>query len=361
MKPVIHVISGAALSRSFALQEGEQIIGRDNTAQIQIPSKEISRQHAKIMVSGSSISITDLQSSNGTIVNGKRVNASSLKHKDRIILGDVILEFRDESKFSPQKLDAGKTLVHQATKIMTERLKPKNLWPFFFMFFAISFLLISWITHSSYHSLLEDRLTKQSLVNAQNLVRYLAEKNRQDLQLQNHLLLDVTSVETEKGVIEARIISNTGRVLAPARSMDQTDQGPYVMEALNHASNEVILPSPKDTRGFYTLVHPIRVYDDRQGKYVILGVAKILFDTKKAVGPLPETKQLFYVMIFLSLLISVGMSWVATKSLSQPILHLAEKIQRWRTGQVYQNEDAPFKDWDPLYQAVQRAIEDIEK
>lgn len=361
MKPVLHVISGTAAVRSFELSQGDQVIGRENSADIQVPSKEISRQHAKITVQGNQIAIIDLQSSNGTIVNGKRINSKALKHKDRIILGDVILEFRDEEKFVAQKFDAGKTLYQQATKIMTERLKPRNLWPFFFLFFALSFTLVSWITHSSYKSLLYDRLTRTTIGNAQNLVRYVAEKNREDLKLQNHLLLDVSSIEAEQGVIQTTIISNKGRVLAPSKMIDKTDQGPYVMEALEHDSNDFMLPSPKNKKGHQIFVHPIRVYDDRQGKYVTLGVAKVIFSTEKAIGPLPETRQMFYLMLLFSLLVSVGLGWIASKALSLPIVHLAEKIQRWRTGQVYQSEDAPFKDWDPLYEALERAIEEVEK
>src|SRR5690606_34573338 len=175
-------------------------------------------------------------------------------------------------------------------------------------------------------SLLKEKLTQQSLQNAQNMVRYLAEKNREDLRLLNHLLLDISAVEGEKGVIEASIISNNGRVLAPAKQLDQTDLGPYVMEAMNHPSNNLILPSPRNANGHHTLVHPIRVYDDRQGKYVTLGVAKIIYSTDRSIGSLPETTHLFYFMLFISLLVSAGMGFIASKALTHPILHLAEKI-----------------------------------
>ncbi|MCB1196843.1 MAG: FHA domain-containing protein [Deltaproteobacteria bacterium] len=361
MKPVLHIISGVAATRSFDLRQGDQTIGRENSADIQIPSKEISRHHARITIQGEKVAIIDLQSSNGTIVNTKRVNSKALKHKDRIILGDVILEFRDEEKYIAQKFDGGKTLYQQATKVMTERLKPRNLWPYFFMFFGFSFVLVSWLMHSSYKSLLHDRLTQSYIQNAQNITRYLAEKNREDLKLHNHLLLDVSVVENEPGVIDAMVISNKGRILAPAKNADKTDQGPYVMEALSHDSNTLILPSPRNSKGHQVFVHPIRVYDDRQGKYVTLGVAKIIFSADKAIGDLPETDQMLYLMLLLSLLISMGLSWIVSKSLSIPITQLAEKVQRWRTGQAYQNQSAPFKDWDPLYQAIERAIEEADK
>lgn|GEM_PF-4858808 len=357
----LHIISGTALHRSFSLKQGEQFIGREQGVDIQIPSKEISRKHAKVVVRKDQIAIVDLQSANGTIVNGKRVNSKALKHRDRIILGDVILEFRDEEKYSAENYDGGKTLYQQATKVMSSKFKPRNLWPFFFLFFAVAFCLSSLVMHTAYTRLVMDRLTQASIHNAQNLVRYLAEKNREDLKRQNNLLLDVSSVESEPGVIQATIINRKGRVLAPTKNSDQSDQSPFVMEAINHSTNELMLPSPANTKGHQTFVHPIRIYDDRVGKYVTLGVAKIVFSTQKAIGRVQETRQLFYLMLLGSLILSMILSWVVSKSLSVPILKLAEKIQRWRTGQIYQKEPAPFKDWDPLYQAVERAIEETER
>lgn len=357
----IHIISGTALHRSFSLREGEQFIGREQGVDIQIPSKEISRKHAKIVVRKNQVAIVDLQSSNGTIVNGKRVNSKALKHRDRIILGDVILEFRDEEKYSAEHFDGGKTLYHQATQIMSSNFRPRNLWPFFFLFFALAFCGSTWVMHGAYHRLLVDRLSQSAAHQAQSLTRYLAEKNREDLKLKNHLLLDVSSVTSEPGVIEASIINRNGRVLAPTQKSDQSDQSPFVMEAINHTSNELMLPGPRNSKGHQVFVHPVRIYDDRVGKYVNLGVVKIVFSTKKAIGKVQETRQMLYLMLLGSLILSMILSWLVSKSLSVPILKLAEKIQRWRTGQIYQKEPAPFKDWDPLYQAVERAIEEAER
>jgi hypothetical protein len=52
---------------------------------------------------------------------------------------------------------------------------------------------------------------------------------------------------------------------------------------------------------------------------------------------------------------------MASKTLANPIQQLAEKIQQWRTGQTYTQDAAPFEDFKPLYEAVERAIEEVEK
>ena len=61
-----------------------------------------------------------------------------------------------------------------------------------------------------------------------------------------------------------------------------------------------------------------------------------------------------------NILFSVLLGWMASRTLSAPIQQLAEKIQQWRTGQVYSQDSAPFEDFKPLYEAVERAIEEVE-
>ena len=57
----------------------------------------ISRNHAKISVSGGEYVVTDLRSTNGTFVNGKKVEPGSpvsLKNGDRVMLSEEEFEFR---------------------------------------------------------------------------------------------------------------------------------------------------------------------------------------------------------------------------------------------------------------------------
>jgi hypothetical protein len=52
----------------------------------------VSRNHAKLFVSGDEVVIQDLGSTNGTFVNGDRVNRSALKDGDRVLIGTSILK-----------------------------------------------------------------------------------------------------------------------------------------------------------------------------------------------------------------------------------------------------------------------------
>ncbi len=82
-------------SREFALEEGENVLGRDPRASIFLDDASVSRRHARIVISGEGALIEDLQSKNGTFVRGAAIGAPSrIADGDEIQLGSVPLTFR---------------------------------------------------------------------------------------------------------------------------------------------------------------------------------------------------------------------------------------------------------------------------
>jgi DNA-binding winged helix-turn-helix (wHTH) protein len=82
-------------SREMALEEGENVIGRDPDVGIFIDHTSVSRRHARIRISGENAVVEDLGSKNGTFLRGERVEAaSSLADGDKLRLGSVDLLFR---------------------------------------------------------------------------------------------------------------------------------------------------------------------------------------------------------------------------------------------------------------------------
>lgn len=75
------------------LLQGEHVIGRDPVADIVIDSSTVSRRHARIVVCPGSVTVEDLQSKNGTFVNGKRVvRTMSLSTGDVLKVGRVSID-----------------------------------------------------------------------------------------------------------------------------------------------------------------------------------------------------------------------------------------------------------------------------
>lgn len=93
-------IAGAASGKVFFLDRPDSVIGRADDAQIKLLDEGISRTHARIQRTGDEYAVIDLQSTNGTFVNGARISAPTLLHEgDCINLGArAVLQFELRSK-----------------------------------------------------------------------------------------------------------------------------------------------------------------------------------------------------------------------------------------------------------------------
>jgi ABC transport system ATP-binding/permease protein len=88
------VQQGPEPGRKIDLTDGEVVLGRDSSANIVFDSTAVSRQHARLRVDDQSVWLEDLGSSNGTYLNGDKIQGrAALKNGDRIGLGrSVVLE-----------------------------------------------------------------------------------------------------------------------------------------------------------------------------------------------------------------------------------------------------------------------------
>jgi pSer/pThr/pTyr-binding forkhead associated (FHA) protein len=79
--------SGAFSGQVFTIPEGSSTIGRapDNTVVLNAP--DVSRRHARLERAGSHLRVYDLNSTNGTRVNGEAVHISDLEPGDEIRIG----------------------------------------------------------------------------------------------------------------------------------------------------------------------------------------------------------------------------------------------------------------------------------
>lgn len=81
--------------RRVPLGEGEHIVGRAPDAAVHIDSTDVSRHHAKVVVSVGCATVEDLGSKNGTYVGKDRVTAPrALRNGDQVRVGGVLIIFR---------------------------------------------------------------------------------------------------------------------------------------------------------------------------------------------------------------------------------------------------------------------------
>lgn len=79
-------------------QGDEIILGRSEDVDIKMESSNISRKHCKIFYRHPKFRITDLNSKNGTYINGHRTNNSVITMGDKVQIGDYTILVLDLSK-----------------------------------------------------------------------------------------------------------------------------------------------------------------------------------------------------------------------------------------------------------------------
>ena len=89
------ILNGNFEGMRYELSSDETLIGRNPTTSITLLDEGISREHTMIMYDevDADYVIEDLQSTNGTKVNGKRVRSATLTHGDEIQIGHTRFKF----------------------------------------------------------------------------------------------------------------------------------------------------------------------------------------------------------------------------------------------------------------------------
>ncbi len=93
MNPRLVAHSGPRKGQTISLTEDEVIVGRESSAGLCLADLSVSRYHCRIRSQDGHLQIVDLESLNGTFVNGLPVSARLLEHGDQIRIGDSCFSF----------------------------------------------------------------------------------------------------------------------------------------------------------------------------------------------------------------------------------------------------------------------------
>ena len=108
--PQLIVNPGTREEYTVELQHGSMTIGRAESNSISILDKSLSRVHARLTRQGSRVSIEDLNSTNGTEVNGTSITRRVLAHGDSLRCGDVQMKYIEETKILKEVMLTSNTL-----------------------------------------------------------------------------------------------------------------------------------------------------------------------------------------------------------------------------------------------------------
>jgi transcriptional regulator with GAF, ATPase, and Fis domain len=125
VNPRLLAIAGPLKDSTFALPSGEIHIGRDPSNLLSINDLSLSRRHCALSRNDEGYQIRDLDSRNGTSVNGVAVKEARLRHGDQISVGDSIflLLLQDEGE---ESID-GRVEYEDSLTRATAQLQPQDV------------------------------------------------------------------------------------------------------------------------------------------------------------------------------------------------------------------------------------------
>ena len=91
--PYVEVVAGPDSGRRAPLREGSTTLGRSGDNDVCLLDPVLSRHHCRVDVAGGVVKIADLESANGTYLNGAEIRESVVRDGDTVQIGDTMLRF----------------------------------------------------------------------------------------------------------------------------------------------------------------------------------------------------------------------------------------------------------------------------
>jgi pSer/pThr/pTyr-binding forkhead associated (FHA) protein len=115
-------LSEGFTGRTYELKVERTTVGRVPDNAFEIPEASVSSHHAEILLKGNELLVRDLDSTNGTFINGERISEGVLKPGQILRLGTVEMRFETGEPAPPKK----KELLDQ-TRVIPQGVKLDEL------------------------------------------------------------------------------------------------------------------------------------------------------------------------------------------------------------------------------------------
>ncbi len=115
--PVLRVRKGKNEGEAFAVfsRKLPTVIGRGEDNEISLDDNRSSRRHAQVLLAWGNWLLKDLGSSNGTLLNGEKVDKARLADQDTVQVGNTLMTFEEHEEFpTPRREIYGSQLLETA-------------------------------------------------------------------------------------------------------------------------------------------------------------------------------------------------------------------------------------------------------
>jgi hypothetical protein len=386
----LRVLSGPQSGQILRLNMGRNTLGRSKNANVTIESNGVSKVHAELIVDQTQIVVNDLNSSNGTFINGTRVQTTTLQLGDKIAFHNVICDvvavpdkklpttsemnvqnYIQQQPFGvPQQQPAyGMEIpsqaqapdpVAQAQPAQTPPQKPRSSglagvfeaiteyidntvlpgvyalpervdYRYVVMgFLALLIIITSALSVVPMIQITRSSVEKEAMRRALSLARSLASQNEQALAQGIESALSTNSIKIEDGVIEALIVRQSdGSIVAPAKRAGEFPDLPFVTEARTKVAETV----NKYELSKIGASVPLSFYNPDIASYSIKYHAIVLYDSDVLAIDSEQTTALFLQTLIISLVFGALIGFFLLKLIDRPYQVLNKQIdEALRTG-----------------------------
>ncbi len=400
------VISGPIRGTSFVISEGETVVGRLSSCEIELSSSKVSKRHCVIKVINKDIILRDEGSANGTFVNGVLTKSRKINIGDRIGIGDYVLEltdpvaasrevpvaFADMSRVMPDSErpkvgDTSEALISdslaEASSVPTD-IKGKIRWafntyimPFFYglnfqhEWKVLSLILLGvfaiFTMFFSVFPLIEankNTIIKETGKRAAFMARSIVERNTQAMLARAETKTEVGNIPKEEGVRLAVLSDLENRIIAPSNKMNQYLASGGESRLAKKAAKlflkgrETGLVSKVDSETIMA-VEPLKVFNSRVGKNIVVAMAVVSIDTTLATPDLGSIGVVYSEAIIITILVGLFVFFVLYFLTLKPFQVLNDDIDKVLKGELSQvTREFKFEElkslWDNINSALQR-------
>lgn len=365
---VIKYLNGPQAGQTVQLKLGKNVLGRGSHCDVQIPSAGSSKEHCEITILGDRVLIRDLQSRNGTVLNGVRIGQGIIRSGDKVGVHDVIFEvsepllqpnFSSPQYFPPPQAPHPQPHPHphpqmphspgaSSQNYMTtqgfmkgllaniqdylERValpgvyKLPELAEFKWVICGFLAALVFAVTILSMIPAMQ--VSKASILTeskrrAQSLARSLAQLNQAALTQGSLSSVSTYSIETEDGVKQAFIIQQVdGMIIAPATLQGRISEYGFVNNARKESNKQVGMIDSSTIGASF----PIGFYDPNTGEPNVKYHAIIIYDVKSMALDDGRAISLFMQTLVLACLAGLVIFYFMYKMIEHPLVHLNAQL-----------------------------------
>lgn len=384
----LRFLNGPRAGDIVQLKPGPNILGRADSCDITISNPNISKEHARIDLIEGKITITDLNSRNGTFINGVLIKSHQVGPNDKIMFDDLLIEITNKTRplqvnrslapgphashppdhrsrsyqfedgnsardllvqgaYDPNSPQAQQNdpqaqgystnsvpgFIEYAKRYVNEVVLPGvyKLAEWLEFRWLIGLFVLFYVVIVTAFSvvplvrILKDSIERESQNRARTIARNLANENRQAIAQDLRVGLSVSNATSEPGVDRAFIISAVdGQIMVPHSLAGRYPDAPFVQGA-RQQGGEVVKQINSSTIG--ALV-PIQFLNPNTGANTTTAYAVIIYNMGSLAVDDRRTLALFIQVLFLALVIGFALYFFLIRIIEHPIEETNQQLNQ---------------------------------